>query len=90
MLNIFYSSQFKRDYKVVKKRGYDLKLMNDVIGLLITGDPLPARYKEHTLKGKYSGQTECHITPDWLLVYKIDNDCLILTLTRTGTHSDLF
>jgi len=90
MLSIFYSSQFKRDYTAVKKRGYDIKLMNDVIKLLVTGEPLPAKYKEHALKGKYSGQKECHITPDWLLIYKIDNNYLVLTMTRTGTHSDLF
>jgi len=90
MLNIFYSSQFKRDYKIIKKRGYNVKLMNDVIKLLATGNPLPAKYQEHTLKGRYSGQKECHITPDWLLVYKIDNEYLVLTMTRTGTHSDLF
>ena len=90
MLSIFYSSQFKQDHKTVKKRGYDMKLMTDVIDLLITGKPLPAKYKEHPLKGKYSGQKGCHITPDSLLIYKIDGGCLILTMTRTGTHSDLF
>ena len=90
MLKVFYSSQFKRDYKTIKKRGYDLKLMNDVIKQLMKGKPLPLRYKEHILQGKYSGQKECHITPDWLLIYKISNDCLVLTMTRTGSHSDLF
>ena len=88
--DIVWTTQFKRDYKTIKKRGYDLSLLNDVIGQLATGVPLPEKYKEHTLKGGYAGQKECHITPDWLLVYKIDNDCLVLTMTRTGIHSDLF
>jgi len=90
MLKPFYSAQFKRDYKVIQKRGYDTRLFEEVLRLLVKNEPLPAKYKEHALKGIYAGNKECHITPDWLLVYKVENDVLILTLTRTGTHSDLF
>jgi len=90
MLKVFYATSFKRDFKQVKKRGYDVRLFEDVLCLLVKDEPLPKKYKEHMLKGKYTGQKECHITPDWLLVYKIDRGTLILTLTRTGTHSDLF
>lgn len=58
--------------------------------ILANGETLPPKYKDHELKGNYQGHRECHIEPDWLLIYKIENDILILTLTRTGTHSDLF
>lgn len=90
MLTIRYEASFKRDYKRTKRRGYDLYLMEEVIDLLIQQRPLPERYKDHGLIGDYAGCRECHITPDWLLVYQISQDKLILILTRTGTHSDLF
>ncbi len=90
MLTIRYEASFKRDYKRIKRRGYDLYLMEEVIDLLIQQRPLPERYKDHGLIGDYAGCRECHITPDWLLVYQISQDKLILILTRTGTHSDLF
>lgn len=72
------------------KRGYDIKLMEDVIALLAEQKPLPAKNRDHALSGDYSGCRECHITPDWLLIYEIDEGELILYLMRTGTHSDLF
>ncbi|MDE5718525.1 MAG: type II toxin-antitoxin system YafQ family toxin [Lachnospiraceae bacterium] len=72
------------------KRGYDIKLLEDVINKLASGVPLPKRNHDHNLSGEYFGCRECHITPDWLLIYEIDNGELILYLTRTGTHSDLF
>lgn len=90
MLTIRYEASFKRDYKRIKRRGYDHCLMEEVIGLLVQQKPLPERYKDHSLIGDYAGCRECHITPDWLLVYQISQDKLILVLTRTGTHSDLF
>lgn len=90
MLTIKYHSIFKKDYKRIKKRGYDKGLLEKVIGILAEERPLPAEYKDHSLGGAYQGCRECHITPDWLLVYEIDGANLILYLTRTGTHSDIF
>ena len=90
MLEIKYYSSFKNDYKRIKKRGYKISLLKDVVNLLIKEIPLPAKYKDHKLSGEYDGLRECHITPDWLLIYKIDADYLTLILMRTGTHSDLF
>jgi len=90
MLTIRYSSRFKKDYKTIKKRGYDTRLFEEVLGILSAEQPLPLKYLDHALKGDYKGHRECHITPDWLLIYKIKDRELILELTRTGTHSDLF
>ena len=90
MLTIRYHTSFKKDYKKVIKRGYDIKLMEDIIQKLANGEQLPEKNKDHPLIGNYSGCRECHITPDWLLIYEIDKGELILYLTRTGTHSDLF
>ena len=90
MLTIKYQTAFKRDYKRIKKRGYDLRLLEDVIALLAQEQELPPAYRDHALTGDYSGCRECHIAPDWLLVYEVLQDKLLLYLTRTGTHSDLF
>ena len=90
MLTIKYQTAFKWDYKRIKKRGYDLRLLEDVIALLAEGQELPASYRDHALTGDYSGCRECHIAPDLLLVYEVLQDELLLYLTRTGTHSDLF
>ncbi|MDE7267564.1 MAG: type II toxin-antitoxin system YafQ family toxin [Lachnospiraceae bacterium] len=90
MLKIKYHTSFKKDYKKVVKRGYNIKLMEDIIRKLANSEPLPEKHQDHNLSGNYSGCRECHITPDWLLIYEIDNGELILYLTRTGTHSDLF
>jgi len=90
MLTIKYHSSFKEDYKRVVKRGYDIKLMEEIIRKLANGETLSEKNKDHALVGDYIGCRECHITPDWLLVYEIDNGELILYLTRTGSHSDLF
>lgn len=90
MLNIRYSSRFKKDYKTIVKRGYDVKLLEEVLILLCEEQILPQKYLDHALTGNYAGHRECHIVPDWLLVYKIEKDILTLSLTRTGTHSDLF
>lgn len=90
MYNIWYSAKFKKDLKKVRSRGYDIFKIEAVIATLAEGDPLPEKYKDHFLTGNWAGFRECHIEPDWLLIYEIDGDALILTLTRTGTHSDLF
>lgn len=84
------SGRFKKDLKVIAKRGYDIDLLTNAIKLLAAGATLPERYQDHALTGNWTNYRECHITPDWLLIYKIDKDILILTLTRTGSHSDLF
>lgn len=90
MLDVFYSSQFKRDYKLTQKQGRDLDLLLSVVDVLAAEKPLDAKYKDHPLAGNYKGHRECHLLPDWLLVYKPEKDRLVLTLTRTGTHSELF
>ena len=90
MLTIRYETTFKKDFKRIIKRGYNIRLLEDVIEILASGQVLPEKYKDHNLTGNYYDCRECHITPDWLLIYKINNNELILYLTRTGTHSDLF
>ena len=90
MYRIETTKQFRKDYKRAYKRGYSLDLLEAVVELLAKGKPLPKKYNDHSLGGLWAGKRECHITPDWLLIYQIENDILILTLTRTGTHSDLF
>lgn len=90
MYTIKPSGRFKKDLKVVAKRGYDINLLTNVIKLLAAGSPLPEKNKDQALTGNWVNYRECHITPDWLLIYKVEDDILILTLTRTGTHSDLF
>lgn len=84
------TTQFKRDYRMAKKRGCDMSKLQTVITLLANGEELSREYLDHDLKGRYSGYRECHIEPDWLLVYKITDSVLVLTLYRTGSHSDLF
>lgn len=84
------TSSFKHDYKLVKKRGYDIGKLKAVVALLADGAELPAVYSDHALTGNWIGYRELHIAPDWLLVYRIYEQQLILSLTRTGTHSDLF
>jgi mRNA interferase YafQ len=84
------TTRFQKDVKLAAKRGYKIDLLTVVIKKLAAGEVLGASYKDHALKGKYMNCRECHITPDWLLIYEIANDELLLYLTRTGTHSDLF
>ena len=90
MLTIRYSARFKKDYKTIKKRGYDTRLFEDVLDILSAEQPIPPKYLDHALKGDYKEHRKLHITPDWLLIYKVKDKELILELTRTGTHSDLF
>lgn len=84
------SNRFKKDVRLSQKRGYDLSLLTDVIKLIANGEALNEKYKDHALTGNYTNFRECHITPDWLLVYQVIDNELILFLSRTGTHSDLF
>ena len=84
------TSRFRKEYKLAEKRGLPMDLLEKVIKLLAQGDPLPINNRDHTLRGHYEGCRECHIGPDWLLVYLIEEDILVLTLLRTGSHSDLF
>jgi len=90
MYRIVATGKFMKDLKTVIKRGYNMKLMDEVVTKLSNGEKLPEKNKDHALVGNYVGMRECHITPDWLLIYEIDNGELILYLTRTGSHSDLF
>ncbi len=84
------TSRFQKDLKRAAKRGYNTELLSDVIKKLARGEVLAPKYRDHALTGNYTGCRECHIAPDWLLIYEISKDTLILYLTRTGTHSDLF
>ena len=84
------TAKFQKDLKRVQRRGYDTDLLTEVIEKLAAGETLDARHNDHQLKGNYAGCRECHITPDWLLIYKISGNALFLYLTRTGTHTDLF
>lgn len=90
MLRLRLTNSFRRDYKLLKKRGFNLALLDDVVDRLLNGDVLEPRYRDHSLKGRYKGLRECHILPDWLLVYRVIDAELILELCYTGTHSDLF
>ena len=84
------TTRFKKDYKLAKKRGCDMEKLKQTIIMLANGEKLPKEYRDHDLNGDYAGYRECHVEPDWLLVYKITEKYLILTLYRTGTHSDVF
>ena len=87
---IVWTTRFKKNYKLAMKRHLDIDLLDDIIRVLSRGETLQEKYKDHDLTGDWVGHRECHIQPDWLLVYRIDDDVLVLTLARTGTHSDLF
>lgn len=90
MYKVFPSKRFQRDLKRVERQGCRIPMLIEVVEKLAAGEKLGAKYKDHALTGDYAGCRECHIMPDWLLVYEIYEDELILYLTRTGTHSDLF
>ncbi|WP_443716369.1 type II toxin-antitoxin system YafQ family toxin [Ruminococcus bromii] len=90
MLTIKYHTMFKKDFKRIKKRGYDISRLEKIVGLLANEVPLPEQFKDHNLSGNYNGFRECHIAPDWLLIYQVNNNELVLVLSRTGSHSDLF
>jgi mRNA interferase YafQ len=88
--NLVFLNRFKKDLKQCVKRNLDISKMNAIVEMLLAGEKLPEKYQDHSLSGKWIRHHECHIQPDWLLVYLIEDDVLVLTLTRTGTHSDLF
>lgn len=92
MLEIKATSQFKKDYKLALKRGCDKRLLEQVLTMLANQQPLPEKYRDHSLTNSrnYKNVRECHIQPDWLLVYMVEQEDLILKLIRTGSHSDLF
>ncbi|WP_019133844.1 type II toxin-antitoxin system YafQ family toxin [Kallipyga massiliensis] len=89
MFIVKFTAAYKKSYKLMKKRGLDLTLLEEVVDDLRQGKILDKKYRDHALKGNRKGFRECHIQPDWLLIYLIENDILTLTLVDTGTHSDL-
>lgn len=90
MLKVLYSKQFKKDFKRAKKQGRPMNELLLVLKLLEAEEPLAVRYRDHPLTGKYKSFRECHIRPDWLLIYRVDQEVLELTAQRTGSHSELF
>lgn len=90
MLTLSTTAKFRKDYRRMKKRGADLRLLQKVIDELLAERPLAEKHRNHRLTGDYEGFWECHVQPDWLLVYYIEQDELVLTAARTGSHSDLF
>ena len=83
------TAQFRKDYKLAKKRGMKMEALAEIVTLLAKGEALPEKNRDHSLSGNWIGHRECHVLPDWLLIYRIEENVLVLTLTRTGTHSDL-
>lgn len=88
--DIIWTNQFKKDYKLAMKRHLNMDLLDDIIRKLSRGESLPTKNRDHALSGNWAGHRECHIQPDWLLIYRIEDDVLVLTLAHTGSHSDLF
>ncbi len=89
-LNVKYTSRFKKGLKLAVKRGLDVSLLENVVVKIQNRVPLDEKYRDHALSGEYAGYRECHVQPDWLLIYLIEDDILTLTLVETGTHADLF
>ena len=89
MYTVKFTSAYKKSYRLMKKRGLDLSLLDEVVDKLRQGIPLEEKNRDHELSGIYEGFRECHIKPDWLLIYLIENQILTLTLVDTGSHSDL-
>lgn len=89
-LKVKYSGRFRRGLRLAVKRGLDISLLEEIVEKLRVRAVLDAKYKDHALSGKYKGYRECHIQPDWLLIYLVEDDILTLTLVDTGTHADLF
>ncbi|MEE5992595.1 MAG: type II toxin-antitoxin system YafQ family toxin [Oscillospiraceae bacterium] len=90
MYKIEFTNEMKRNAKLMRKRGKDMSKLVSVLDMLASGQPLPQKYDDHQLTGNLRDFRECHIEPDWLLVYQIHKDILVLTATGTGTHADLF
>ena len=90
MLELRFTAKFKKDYKHIKKQGKDIAKLESTLETLVYGESLPEAMRDHSLGGTYRGHRECHIEPDWLLIYRIDEEGLVLVATRTGSHSELF
>lgn len=90
MYQVKFTTAYKKSYKLMKKRGLDISALDAVVDLLHRGKQLDEKYRDHALSGNFAGFRECHVKPDWLLIYLIENDILTLTLVDTGTHSDIF
>jgi len=90
MLDIRRSTQFKKDLKKIIKQGKNLSLLEEIVNLLCVGKSLPEKNNDHSLVGDWRGYNECHINPDWLLIYKVEEEINLLRLMRTGSHSELF
>ena len=90
MYEVVLSNRFRKDLKLAAKRGCDLALLNSIVDRLAQGETLPAKHRDHSLTGDYIGFRECHIQPNWLLIYRTEEEALMLFLMRTGTHADLF
>ncbi len=90
MYDLILTGKFKKSLKLAKKRGLNISLLEEVVNILQSGEEFDKKYRDHELKGKYKNFRECHIQPDWLLIYLIENDILTLTLVDTGTYTDLF
>ncbi|MFM2178149.1 MAG: hypothetical protein RL015_2247 [Verrucomicrobiota bacterium] len=88
MKAIFQTSQFKKDLKRIKKRGKDLTKLKEIVSVIANGEVLEERHRDHSLSGNWSGSRDCHIEPDWILIYRVNDENLFLE--RTGSHSDLF
>ena len=88
MKNVFQTSQFRKDIKRIRKRGKDIEKLKEAVRILSLGDDLDERYRDHAIGGKWSGSRDCHIEPDWVLIYRVSDENLFLE--RTGSHSDLF
>ena len=88
--DIVWTTQFKKDYKLAEKRGQDIGILDDCIRALAAGEELDPKFRDHALTGNWRGHRECHLLSDWLFVYRIENNDLVLVLARTGSHSDLF
>lgn len=89
MLELRFTARFKKDYRKAKKQGRDLAKLHEALDILCQQSALPERMRDHSLAGNYVGLRECHIEPDWLLVYYVDDEQIVLTAVRTGSHSDL-
>lgn len=87
---IKFTAQFKRDLKLAKKQNKNIDKLFEIIEILADGNQLPAKYRDHELTGNYKDTGECHIEPDWLLIYEISEEILVLMLNRVGSHSELF
>ncbi|MBQ6924408.1 MAG: type II toxin-antitoxin system YafQ family toxin [Kiritimatiellae bacterium] len=84
------TARFRKELRKMLKRGADIGKLETVVALLAAGEALPPQYRDHALTGDMAGTRDCHVTPDWILLYRIEEDVLVLVLTRTGTHADLF